>query len=300
MKKFLIKILIFALFFAAFDYGYGFVCNYLRKNAHGGQTYCDNFIADSLNADILLFGSSRVHQQYDPQIIMDSLNMSCYNCGRSGMGIIYHYGRWKVLSQRYCPKYIVYDILPVLDMMKRDDNIIFVNPLRNWYGTVSGIDSIFYNIDKTERYKMISHTYRNHSELMGLISDFKSHYYHKNGFEIVDKHMPINTPQISEKTDYEVDSLKLYYFEKFVKETKEKTKLIFVASPRWKYKKTGNAFDLIEDICRENDIPFLNHYCDSNFVDNPTYYSNEAHMNIDGATVWTKYLIKELRTYIKT
>ncbi len=241
MKKFLIKIILFVILFIFFDLGYGKLCMYLRTNTHGGQTYSDNYIVDSLNADILLFGSSRVHQQYDPQIIMDSLKMSCYNCGRSGMGIIYHYGRWRLITRRYYPKYIIYDVFPVLDMMMRDDNIIFVNPLRNWYGSVSAIDSIFYMVDETERFKMLFNTYRNHSEFMDLISDYRDKYYNQYGFEVVNAQMTTNIRKVSEKLEYKIDPLKLFYFEKFMQETSGKTIVICVASPRYKYNQYGDA-----------------------------------------------------------
>ncbi|MCQ2112368.1 MAG: hypothetical protein MJY95_03380 [Bacteroidaceae bacterium] len=256
----------------------------------------DNLICDSIDADILIFGSSRAHQQYYPKIFMDSLNMSCYNCGSSGMGILYHYGRWRMISKRHIPRVVVYDVLPVLDMMVRDDNVIFINPLRRYYGKDSLVDRLFYEVDSNERLKMLSNTYRYHSSIMGLVSDYRNATVYEDGFEVVTAKMPKDDAlAVTEKVDYEVDSLKLQYLEQFILETKDKIKLIFVASPRWGYQTSGKAFEPLLELCAKYNIPFIDHYCDSTFNTNPELFSNESHMNVYGADVWSKEIASEIK-----
>lgn len=297
MKKFILKITLFLAIFTLIDIIYGKTCEYLRKNAHGGNTYIDNLICDSIQHDILIFGSSRAHVQYDPVIIADSLGMDCFNCGYNGMGIIYHYGRYKIITQRYHPKVIIYDILPVLDMMIRDDNIIFINNLRPHYDQ-AGVDSIFWKIDSTEKIKMYSNTYKYHALLRGLFGDYKSHHYSKLGYEPSISQMQ-NEEIIQEKTDYQIDELKMFYLESFIKDCiASHTKLIFTASPRYGYDETGNAFDPLLSLCHKYNIPFLNHYTDKRFTHNKEYYHDATHFCKKGSTLYTKDLIKELRIII--
>lgn len=67
----------------------------------------DNFISDEVDANILIFGSSRAAHHYVPSILSDSLDMSCYNCGMDGNGIIYGYGKLKTITARYYPKIVI-------------------------------------------------------------------------------------------------------------------------------------------------------------------------------------------------
>jgi hypothetical protein len=264
----------------------------MRNHVRGGFTYIDKYICDSAKQDILIFGSSRARMQYDPQILSDSLKMSCYNCGSNGMGIIFHYGRLKIISQRYWPKIIIYDILPVLDEMTRDDNIIFANPLRPYYN-VLGVDSIFWKIDKTERIKMISRMYKYHAQFIPYLLDYRNTIHAPLGYE-PGKGIVSSKAKIEEKTEYVVDPLKLYYLEKFIQECRGNTILIFTASPRWKYSQSGNAFDPLIRLCRKYNVVFLNHYNDKRFIYRQDYYSDGTHFNKVGATEYSKMLSTEV------
>ena len=130
MKRLFVRLLVLLFLVIAFDYGYGIVCRYLIAHPKGGSVYLDNYICDSTKADLLIFGSSKAQNQYDPVILEDTLGLSVFNCGTHGMGMIYHYGRWKIISQRYIPKVVVFEMLPIVDFMVRGDNTIFINPLR--------------------------------------------------------------------------------------------------------------------------------------------------------------------------
>jgi hypothetical protein len=297
MKRFIVRTLMFIIVVLMIDTAYGKICEFMRSHVRGGFTYIDKYVCDSARQDILIFGSSRARMQYDPQILSDSLRMSCFNCGSNGMGIIFHYGRLKIISRRYMPKVIIYDILPVLDEMTRDDNIIFANPLRPYY-SVKGVDSIFWKIDKTERMKMLSQMYKYHAEFIPYLLDYRNTVHAPLGYE-PGTGIVSNNLKIEEKTDYTVDSLKLYYLEKFIQECKGKTYLIFAAAPRWKYPESGNAFDPLIKLCRKYDIPFLNHYNDKRFIYKQDYYSDGTHFNKTGATAYSKMLSAELAKLMK-
>ena len=79
MRNFLIKSAIFLALCGLLDFGLGKIFGYLTVHATGGYTKRDNFISDEVDANILIFGSSRAAHHYVPSILSDSLDMSCYN-----------------------------------------------------------------------------------------------------------------------------------------------------------------------------------------------------------------------------
>lgn len=297
MRKFIYKVLLFLACFICMDIFYGVIMNIVRRDFCGGSISEIRYVCDSVKADILIFGSSRARMQYDPVIISDYLNMSCYNCGQNGMGIISDYTKMKIVSQRYMPKMVIIDILPILDLMRRDDNIIFVNDLRPWY-YISGVDSVFWKIDPNERIKMFSNTYRYHSKLLEYIMS-RNTPMATMGYAPADASKIIRGKDLlqSEPTDNVPDSLKLYYLERFFTEYKNKTKIVVIVSPRYMFKKS-NTVEPLRALCKKYEILLLDHYSDSNLNRTRKDFVDGNHMNIIGATKWSKFIAKEIKCKI--
>ena len=86
----------------------------------------------------------------------------------------------------------------------------------------------------------------------------------------------------------------MYYFERIISLCQEKgIKLIFYASPYYK-KTTDNEFMFIKNLSDKYGIPFFNHSCDGNFTNNRDWFYDSVHMNVDGATVYSQVVAKEL------
>ena len=297
MRKIIIKLSTILLIVIAFDWAYGRFACYLIDHAKGGDVYLDKYVCDSTKADLLIFGSSKAQNQYDPKILEDTLDMSVFNCGKAGMGIIYHYGIWKMISQRYVPKVVVYEILPVLDMMVRDDNSIFINPLRPYYGNRLGIDSIFWEIDKTERYKMYSKTYQYHS-ILDYISCYSDSTRFYKGFKCPsDAELDPSTVKY-EDFQYQLDPKKWFFVEKFFKDVTSKTRLIVVVSPMYSFHDDHGGLSNLRRICNQYNVPLIDHFCDLDFVDNPHLYLDMAHLNRTGSIKWSKLISSELKQII--
>lgn len=297
MKKFLSKLIIFLILFCVVDQIYGWAMAKMRSSIHGGFTAKTGYVCDSLRADIVIFGSSRARMQYDPAIICDSLGMTCYNCGSNGMGIIYHYGAMKILSKRYMPKVVIIDILPIIDIMTRDDNSIFVNNLRPWYH-ISSVDSIFWTVDGTERIKMLSGMYAYHSKFLEYRSD-RNAALPKGGFDPSPASKIIGEAELlqSEPTGNTPDSLKLYFLEKMIKEYRDKTKLVFVVSPRYNFR-TSHTVDPLRQLCNRYGVTLLDHYADPQFVFRRNDFGDGNHMNAQGAKRWTPFIAHEIKKIV--
>ena len=109
MRRFLINIAMFFAIVVAVDFSLGSVFHYLQANVAQGRTEVEYHACKKSDEDILIFGSSRAAHHYVSQILTDSLNLRCFNAGQDGNGIILQYGRWKMISERYSPKLIIYD-----------------------------------------------------------------------------------------------------------------------------------------------------------------------------------------------
>lgn len=298
MKKYLFKITLFFALAFVIDAAVGKVLGYIVENAKGGENGRNNYFCDEIDADILVFGSSRASHHYNSMILIDSLGKSCYNCGQDGNGIILNYARYQLMCQRYRPKLVIYDVLPSFDLLVSDDNHKYLSWIKSKYDR-KGIADVFESVDSTEKYKMLSQMYRYNSNYIQAIIDFLHPLQGDiNGFIPIDKKM--DTLKISNKKEakrsFEFDSLKIAYLNKMLDESQE-TKFVFVFSPIWYGPdSTGQAqLKPVMDICQQRNIPFIDFSNDPKFVHNNEYFYDGVHLNARGADEFTRDLVKYLR-----
>ena len=298
MKKFLIKVCVFFLIIAALDFIAGKGFGYLVSRATSGDTGRNNYICDKTNEDILIFGSSRAYRHYNPAIFLDSLGMSCYNCGQEGNGSILNYGRFQLISLRYHPKVIIYDVQPYFDyLVNSDDNHKYLGWLRSYYDK-KGIAEVFESVDATEKYKMQSRMYRYNSKFTQIIMDnihaMKSDGV--NGFSPLKNEMDTVKNRMRPASDIIVcDSLKMDYFNKMVKLAEEcGSKLVFVASPYWDGRDPA-LLAYAKAMSQTHGILFLDYTNAPKYLHQDKYFSDGAHLNFRGADEFTRDLIAELK-----
>lgn len=295
MKRFIIKIALFFALIAVADVLCGFALGYFAKNAKGGFTQRDTYICDKMETEFLLMGSSRCVRHYNPQIITDSLGMTCYNTGQMGNGIILNYGRLRMIDERQKPKVVVYDINPEFDLHVGDDNHRYLTWLKQHYER-NGIADIFESVDKTEKYKMYSQMYRYNSRIIELLTD----YLHPISNARSDGFSPLKgeidktkiKAIITEKKIPSVDSVKMKYVNKLIDEL-DGIRLFFVVSPRW-YGMDSIQFKPIMEVCKERGIPFIDFSNNPKYVHQDVYFKDGNHMNAKGADEFTKDLIGQL------
>lgn len=292
MKSFIIKLFIFSVLTILLDYSIGIASNYLQNNSKGGTTGKDNYIKNTLNEDIVIMGSSRAQHHYIPEIISDSLNKSVYNAGMDGKGIILNYGLLLEVLKRHKPETIIYELTPSFDW-RNGDNTRYLPHLRLAY-ELSGIDSIFWDVDYTERFKMLSRSYRVNSLVPHLIYD-NIHPQKDNNNGYVPNYGVYKGPN-KYKKDYSIqkeviDSLKIKYINKLIDLCKkENIKLIFSISPALydtEYYEYGRK---IADI---NKLQLIDSYTSDQFEDY-SIYQDENHLNDKGAQIYTKWIISKI------
>ena len=297
MKKFILKGILFIVLIILVDFIIGLVFNYLSLNAKSGGNLKNNYIAYEMKEELLIMGSSRAVHHYNPRIFSDSLNMSCYNCGRDGNGIILMFGRLKLLQERYTPKVIIYDILYDFDL-KANDNIKYTADLKPYFNNRE-IKSIIKSISYTECIKMMSNMYRHNSTIINTIWNFITQEQGINlGYLPMYKKMEIiPKKKQSKKQDAQFDETKLLYLEKLIKECQGNTLLFFTVSPFY-FKQEGNdRYAPIKKLCEKYGVPFIE-YDDDIFYENKDLFSDSIHLNDEGATLYSQMIAHFVKEYL--
>ncbi len=299
MRKFISKLLLFIVIIVGMDLVYGVVCDYLNSHAKGGTTGAQYYIAKQTSEDIVMMGSSRMHHHYVPQIVEESLGLTAYNAGIDGNGIILSYGYLLMITTRYSPRIIIYDISGY-DLYK-DDNVKYLDNLKEFYKE-SGIRDIFLDVNKTERWKMISSLYRYNSKFLQLITDFIHPVVSsQKGYVGLHQMMKYDVEEVMvNESRREVDPLKIQYIEKFIKCCREKNiTLYFCVSPIYESKASSQYNEPIIEICQKHGIPLFDWRVDDEISMNKRYFSDRTHMNDEGARQYTMKLCRAIKESIE-
>ena len=293
MKKALFKLLMFLLLFCLTDGLAGRLFAYMQSQA---PSYSPGYIAHHANEDIIIFGSSKGGSNYNMELLNDSTGMPCLNCADTGNGIIQMYGRYKLLTNRYTPKVIVYDVKPQFDLYK-NDNTKYTMRLKPFYDEI-GIDSIIWSTGYTERYKMYSALYRNNFQFMEIFKEYASHSpFNRSNGNLSRQKMQI-IPKKAEPQSVEYDPLKLYYLEKLIKDCQQrKIHLVFVVSPEY-YHYDSISYSPLISLCKQYNVPFVDKSADEQFIGHSNLFIDSLHMNYWGATKWSQFIVHYIQKFI--
>lgn len=299
MKKFLIHIVIFFAIVAVVDFSLGKLFYYLQSTKAGGRTGVEYYACEKSNDDIIIMGSSRAAHHYVPEIITEKTGLSCFNAGQDGNGIILQYGRWKMISERYSPKVILYDITPVFDL-EQNDNMAYVDRLKPFCNNTS-VKGYVASIFPMEKIKLYSSMYRYNYKFIEMSFDclLKGNYMKLAGYLPANGHIReevVRKPVKKTTTAIETDSVKFFYLEQLVKEAKAiNTKVVFVVSPYWKGGSySANAYDQIQALANKYSIQFID-YTDSDICNNPDNFEDSMHLNDKGARTFTDDLFSRIQ-----
>lgn len=296
MKKIVIRLLVFLSLMFILDRGFGVAMKYLQDHAKGGYVGHHNYILNQANEDILIFGSSRAIHHYNPQIIEDSLGMSCYNCGQDGNGIVLFYGWWQIMKNRHLPQMIIYDVNPNFDLLVGENNSKYLGWLRSEYDN-DDVKQIFEDIDHTEKYKMQSMMYRYNSKFLQNMIDYVHPIFQisPNGYLPLKGEMDkMKVKERKDKEEYSYDAKKITYLESFINDAKKRgIKLVFVASPVW-YGKSDKQFEPLIELCHKHSVPFYNFSNEASFVNRNEMFKDGNHLNAIGADKFTKLFLNKL------
>lgn len=299
MKRYITYIIIFFCAVFVIDHTVGFACDYLYSHAKGGDSKHTYDVFNNVTADVIILGSSRALHHYVPSIIEDSTGLSCYNCACDNQGIINMYGRYKMVSKREKPKYVICEIFPSLDIYKDVDNIKYLNSFKPFRDNPE-LAEIIKDYSPLEYLKTNSFIYRYNTYIFQLLKDYtkSARLYADKGFSPSKGRMNYN-PEPYKEVIGEIDTFKVKYIHKLVEATKkDNVSLIFSTSPRYEAD-DNKSYALIKEICTNYGIPFVSFYTDSLFRYKREFYKDSSHLNETGAFEYTKLFVKAIKPIIR-
>ena len=294
MKKYLIRILLFFAIIVLIDVGFGKAYDYMVSHAKGGNTKETYDLLMKDKYDVIVMGSSRATHHYIPQMIEDSLGMTCYNAGADGNGIVLMYGRYKLMTNRYNPKMILYDVEPAFDIVEYaedDHNRRYLAGLKDYFFQ-PGIKDIFTDVSRMEGIKNYSGLFRYNGDYFNHLRNFLT------TMPMSDKgYLPLQgkmskAPEKKEVSAQIMDTLKLKYIRAMALDAQSRgIEFIFVASP--KYGADPISVQPVKDIADELGIPFWD-YMDASDFQKWEYFKEPMHLNDEGAKEFTNVIMHRL------
>ena len=302
MKKFIFKVLLFLVVIAIVDKTFGFAMANVLRHTNKGDWGRNNYIFNDVESDAIILGSSRAIHHYNPQIIADSLGMSCYNCGEDGMGIFLMWARYQAIRDRCIPGLIIYEVIPEYDLLANNDNHRYLKFLRP-YCDRTIISSIISDVSSRESVKLWCQMYLYNSVFLDIIAQRVSQdpsTAKEYTYSPLTSQMDYNPQRVEEKeVSQPFDSLKITYMENLIIQCeKDGTELFFTASPKYR-SLSDNDYQPLKELCRVHKVPFINHYCDPDYCESPTFFADASHLNIKGAEIFTALVASEIKEVIQ-
>lgn len=292
------KLFVFLLIVFILDFTIGSLLKYFYFKQSSGFYYRTTYSLEKTRADILIFGSSKANHQFYPDVFEKRLKLSYYNVGRDGSSIFYHYALLQSILQRYSPKVIIIDI--TREFEKKQISYDRITMLLPYYADYPEMRPIIEQRSQFEKFKLISKIYPYNSLLFSIISGNSSFNSERNSD--IKGYVPLNREwnepiqHITAPFKDEIDSVKVKYFESFVKDCAYAgVKLYIVASPNYYIMDYADKSNLIaKEMARKYKVSFLDYSADSLFLSNASYFADNMHLNDKGAIVFSNILVDQI------
>lgn len=297
MKAFIRKASVFLVLVIIMDFICGSLLRVLVKNAKGGDTARNEYIINKVEAPILIFGSSRGMCSYNPKIISEELNKSCYNCANDGMGIFLFWNRFQVIKERYLPEVIIYDVWADFDLKENVDLMMNLDAMRLYYDHPV-VKETFHLMAPKEHYKMQSNLYRYNGKILQIIADnIQPQKNDVNGFRPKYGHMNYTPIMDGSYSKPPYDKSKIYYLEELIKQCKRNNiKIIFCISPFYGgIKHVADIYSPLLSLCKSYGVPFWNFSSDKQLAYNKYYFVDSFHLNAEGANIYSRKIAGKLK-----
>jgi len=312
MKKFLLKILIFLLPIILLGYFVDlFISTNLRKsNLYAQKEYptWNAILEGKLDANILIYGSSRAWVHFDPKIIEDSLQQPAYNLGIDGHTFNMQYLRHLLtLENNPKPKLIIHSIdigtLEKGNLYNADQFLPYMLWDKTFYEYLSKYKGFTYLDFKIPLMRYYGKWDAIRTSIEMLIIPRINQPQRIRGYQGQNKTWNQDLDKAREKmTKYVIkfDKPSAILFDQYLKECKEQQiEVILVYPPIYieGQEFIANQDEIIQGFqafADKYDFMFLD-YSDDELCLNKDYFYNASHMNKTGAELFTKKLCTEIK-----
>jgi hypothetical protein len=299
-RNFAVKMLLFLLTVAVADFIAGTLLKKTYWKQKQGYDYLTTYSIEKTEAQVLVFGSSRAVNIFDPRILKNELGASCFNAGRVAQSVFYHHAVLKAVLKRYTPDVIILSI-DAGDFAKESKDYDRLSQLLPYYEKHPEIREVVHLKGPFERLKMISSVYPYNSMLLPIVKgNLQKHNreHSDNGFIPLRKKISGPLHKI-DYADYSVlDDKKVNAYRSFIRECQDRGIKLFVICPPYMVDARGEDHSLVmaKKIAREKKIAFLDHSHDPAYTSSQEYFADFKHLNEQGAGMFSKYVANKIRS----
>jgi hypothetical protein len=229
-------------------------------------------------------------------VFENKLNMSCYNAGVQGQGILFLSVIEEIILARTKPKILVLNIDEewFIKSAESYDRLVDLHPYYTKYP--KNIKPILDLKSKYEHLKMAVKSYRLNSTIVHIVKYLLVPQIDQNGYNpLYDKMSPPDfTPQpvVTQNTETiksDIDSNFVNAFNKVIKlANNSNIELLFISSPTVEGTKSKNeSSEMMNDLILKSGFPFLDFSDDKHFVYRYELFFDSDHLNNEGAILFS-------------
>ena len=300
MKKFVLKLLVFFCAVVVLDQLCGRVLEILYKNASSSYPAKNLYLINESNDDVVIYGSSRAFRHYNPISIKEKTNLSVFNAGVPGNGVVYAYGLYKATRNRHKPKVALVDLFYEYDLRPTHANARFIDLLKPFYAQSRELQEYFVQIDPWTKITMNSMLFRYNSQIFAILKSQRNDglLEQYRGFEPLEGSNSLVTEgRTLLNMDTVVDVGKTAILEEMIRLMKnDGVKVVLLFSPVWHYIENDVYRNTIASIAQKEGVEFWD-YLTTDSLSRSDFY-DLGHLNREGADRYSRMVGQRLKEKI--
>ncbi len=293
VKIFLVKLLIFIVTITVADLIIGTVLKKTYFKQQQGYDYMTTFSIKKANDPVMIFGSSRAVNIFNPAVMEKELNLPCFNAGRIGQSIFYHYAVLKSVLKRYKPEKIILSF-DAGNFDKDQEDYDRLSSLLPYYESNPEIEPVINLKGPYEKIKAISTIYPYNSLLLPILNGNLNR--NKRSYANIKGYMPIKktTSGPVRTIDYTkedvLDPEKINTYRAFISECIKAGIELHIVCPPYLVNAIGNdlSIETAKKIAAEYKIDFIDYSRDSFYMRQPQLFADFRHLNGKGADLFSE------------
>jgi hypothetical protein len=301
-RVFFTKALKFLLIFLIVDNGYGWLAGRMFFSQSSGKYHRITHSLEKEEADILVFGSSHANRHFVPEVFEEQTGKSCYNMGVQGQKILFHSTLQDIVLNRTTPDLMILNVDPdwMYHSQNAYDRLADLHPYYTRYP--KEVRQAVNTKGRYEYLKLYLQLYRYNSTLVHILRYALAPQYDDHGYRPLQGRMkPLEEKLGKENGDhYKGDPIDPHFvdaFRAFIQRGKERgIAMIFVVSPILNggdYSEDA-SFQQMEAILKEEGYPLYNFMNDERFYYQHELFNDRAHLNDDGARLFSKIVLDKI------
>lgn len=306
-RKLFLKGAVFIVIFVLIDFLLGMLLERLEglaleKNPSEMQV---DYTIYKVNSDVVIMGASEAAHSYIPSILRDSLGCSVYNCGNDGKPTYYQIAMVNCILDRYTPKMIIWSVGPMFFSDKNENaDLNRLSVLNRFYKKNQHCKEVINKKSRYEGVKCSLNCYGQNSNLYTYLSciikpDQDTQYGRYIPLYGTDKNMELQERNYNEVFSFQNELAE--DFSKVLKRCGENgVNLVLVFTPRYEKSDYYNqvSYTKLKDIANEHSVTLIEDFYRDPRIYQPQFFKDCAHLNDDGAVLFTELLSEKLKSVI--